>query len=236
MTRVPVKTTVLAIIWTNVILFAVSLFFSRGIGMTLNPLHALSPSTKALIFLGASGTIPIDTYQEWASLFTANWLHGSLLHILFNMMALRTLAPLVIDEFGTYKMFSIYTLSGVAGFLVSYVGGVSITIGASSGLCGLIGALLYFGKSRGGIWGAQVFHQTKAWIFSLVLIGLIIPNINNWGHGGGFAGGFILAMAFGYDAQRKESTFDRITAIALAVLTVLLLLRSVVQGVALILS
>ena len=157
MTRVPVKTTVLAIIWTNVILFAVSLFFSRGIGMTLNPLNALSPSTKALIFLGASGTIPIDTYQEWASLFTANWLHGSLLHILFNMMALRTLAPLVIDEFGTYKMFSIYTLSGVAGFLVSYVGGVSITIGASSGLCGLIGALLYFGKSSDKLkWGTKI--------------------------------------------------------------------------------
>ena len=224
-----------AIIWTNVILFLISLLFSgKSAGLTLNPFQALSPSMESLIFLGASGTVPINQYHGWWTLFTANWLHGSLLHILFNMMALRTVAPLVINEFGVYRMFSIYVLSGAAGFYASFLGNVPVTIGASSGLCGLIGALLYFGRSRGGEWGARVFQQTRAWIFSLALIGFILPNINNWGHGGGLLGGIILAWIMGYDFRRRENVTDKAVCLVLTGLTAILLLRSVAQGMALI--
>lgn len=218
------QTMIKSIIWTNVVLFAVALVISwPNIGLTLNPLFALSPSHGALVLLGGSGTLPIDRYHDWSSLFTANWLHGSLLHILFNMMAVRTVAPLVIHEFGMSRMFSIYTLSGVAGFYLSYLGQVSLTIGASSGLCGLIGALLYFGKSRGGDWGGRVFEQTKAWIISLVLFGFLVPNINNWGHGGGFLAGMALGWLMGYQEQRKISIPDHILSSALVFITAAIL-------------
>ena len=154
----PLKKTVLTpplllkgILYTNVFLFVVSLIYSgKNLGMSINPFHALTPSMDVLNFLGASGTIPIDHFHAWWSLITANWLHGSLLHIIFNMLALRTVAPLVMNEFGLFRTFSIYTLSGAAGFYLSHLGNVPLTIGASSGLCGLIGALLYFGKSQIG--------------------------------------------------------------------------------------
>jgi rhomboid protease GluP len=219
------------ILYTNIFMFAISLIYSgRDMVMSLNPFFALTPSMDVLNFLGASGRIPIDHFQAWWSLINANWLHGSLLHIIFNMLALRTVAPLVIHEFGLFRMFSIYTISGAAGFYLSYLGNVPLTIGASSGLCGLIGALLYFGKSRGGEWGQRVYKQTSGWIVSLLLVGFLVPNINNWGHGGGLAAGIFFGWVLGYTDKRKENRLDKSMGLALMVFTALLLAHSVVQG------
>jgi rhomboid protease GluP len=221
-----------AIIGVNIVMYLVSLALSgKGVNLSLNPFSALSPSTKALVFLGASGTFPIATFGNWWSVITANWLHGSLLHIIFNMLAIRTLAPLIMQEFGILRMFSIYTLSGAAGFLLSVFGNVSLTIGASAGICGLIGAAMYFGKSAGGPWGALVYKQTSGWVMMLILIGFLMPNINNWGHAGGFLSGIALAWIFKYLNQRRENPLDYILAISLGALTLWLLMTSVVKGI-----
>lgn len=212
------------IILINAVMYLICLFFTgHGTGLSL------SPSADVLNFMGASGRIPIDRFQAWGSLITANWLHGSLLHILFNMMALRTVAPLVAGEFGMARMFTIYTLSGAAGFL-SYLGNVPLTIGASSGLCGLIGALLYYGRSKKGPWGRMVFKQTAGWIGSLALIGFLLPNINNWGHGGGLAAGIALGWLLKYQSVRPEQAVDKRIALILAGITLILLIRPVVAG------
>ena len=175
-------------------------------------------------------TIPIVKFQAWWSLITANWLHGGLLHIVFNMMALKTVAPLVIKEYGISRMFSIYSLTGVSGFLLSYLGNVDITIGASSGLCGLIGASLFFGKSRGGQWGQVVYKRTFGWVASLVLIGFLMPNINNFSHAGGVISGIFFGWIMGYNEKRKENFFDFLIAVCFAGVTIFLLARSVLQG------
>jgi rhomboid protease GluP len=223
------------VIGVNVILYVISLIFSGSSMHTgFNPFSALSPSADALMFLGASGKIPIQAFKAWGSLITANWLHGSLLHIVFNMLALKTVAPLVMAEYGVYRMFTIYTLSGAIGFLMSVMGNVPLTIGASSGLCGLIGALLYFGRSRGGAWGQRVYQQTSGWIFSLVLIGFLLPNINNWGHAGGLLGGIAVGWILGYVERRPETRVDRTLAVLLMGITAFLLARPVIQGFSLV--
>jgi rhomboid protease GluP len=220
-----------AMIYTNIFMFIVSLVYSgKNMVFSLNPLYALTPSLDVLNFLGASGTIPINKFQAWWSLITANWLHGGLLHILFNMMALKTVAPLVIKEYGIFRMFSIYTLAGISGFLLSYFGNVYITIGASAGLCGLIGASLYFGKSRGGQWGQLVYKQTSGWVISLVIIGFLMPNINNWSHAGGVIAGIFFGWILGYNERRKENFLDLFLAVAFAVVTLFLLAKSVILG------
>ena len=134
------------LIAVNIFMYILSLLLSaRSTGFSLNPLFFLSPDSRSLLLLGASGYIPIDRLHRWWSLVSANYLHGSIMHIFFNMIALKQLGPLVLYEYGTYRMFIIYTLSGVFGFLVSYLAGVTFTIGASAAVCGLIGAALYFG-------------------------------------------------------------------------------------------
>ena len=78
-------------------------------------------------------------HRFW-TLVSANYLHGSILHIFFNMAALRQLGLLVAREYGVYRMFIIYTLGGIIGFFISYLASVSWTIGASAAVCSLAGS------------------------------------------------------------------------------------------------
>ena len=212
------------IVFLNLGMYVISLlFYPWSSGFSLNPLSLFSPSNKSLLVLGATGTIPIDRFHRWWSLVTANYLHGGIFHILFNMIALRQIAPLVIREYGARRMVILYTLSGVIGFWVSYLAGVAFTIGASAAVCGLIGASLYYGKSRGGIYGQAIYKQIGAWALGLFLFGLLVPGINNWGHGGGIVAGVILGFLLGYQEKRRESLLHRILAGFCVGLTLLVL-------------
>jgi rhomboid protease GluP len=215
-----------AIIAANVIFYVLSLLLSRHRGMTMNPLSFLSPDQRSLLLLGATGTVPVFELGRFWTLISASYLHGGLLHIFFNMMALRQIGPWVVSEFGPRRMFIIYTLSGVAGYVASCVAGVPFTIGASASVCGLIGALFYFGKSRGGNYGAAVSREVTGWLVSLVIFGLIMPGINNWGHGGGVVGGILLGMLFGYRERGPENLLHRVIALLCVAATVVVLVIS----------
>jgi len=213
------------LIGVNVAMYVISLLFNaRSTNISLNPLTFLSPDSRSLLLLGASGYIPVDRLHRWWSLVSANYLHGSILHIFFNMFALWQLGPLVMQEYGTYRMFIIYTLSGVFGFFVSYLAGVPLTIGASAAICGLIGAALYFGKSRGGIYGHTVYRQVGGWAIGIFLFGFMVPAINNWAHGGGMLAGIALGFLLGYQERNRESQVHKITALACVAVTGLVLL------------
>ena len=206
-----------AILTANIIYFALSLVMSVRLDGSIG---FLSPGRTSLFLLGATGTFPIDRYGRVWTLLSANYLHGGILHIIFNLMALRQMAPWAASEYGASRMFVIYTLGGVFGYGVSYLAGVPFTIGASAALCSLIGSLLYFGRSRGGVYGSSVYREVSGWVISLFIFGLIFPGINNWGHGGGIAGGIILGMLLGYNGKRPEGSLDHALALLCAVATV----------------
>jgi rhomboid protease GluP len=124
-----------AIIGVNVGIYVLSLLLNpKGLGSAMNPLTFLSPSVQILELLGATGKIPMDAYHRYWTLVSANYLHGSILHIFFNMAAFRQLGLLVAREYGVYRMFVIYSLGGVIGFLVSYLASVPLTVGASASM------------------------------------------------------------------------------------------------------
>jgi rhomboid protease GluP len=206
-----------SIITVNVIFFAISLVLSARSGDVDS---FLSPGQTSLMLLGATGTYPIDHLGRFWTVISANYLHGGLLHLVFNLMALKQIGPLTISEYGSSRMFTIYTLGGVTGYIISYLAGVPFTIGASAAVCSLIGALLFYGKSRGGTYGSSVFSEVKGWVISLFVFGLIFPGINNWGHGGGIVGGIVIGAFIGYNERRKESNFDHALALLCGMATV----------------
>ena len=209
-------------------MFAFSLLLSaRSTSFALNPLSFLSPDNRSLLLLGASGYIPIVRLHRWWSLVSANYLHGSILHIFFNMFALRQLGPLVLHEYGNSRMIIIYTLSGVFGFFISYLARVPLTIGASAAVCGLIGAALYFGKSRGGIYGQTIYRQIGGWAIGIFMFGFLVPAINNWAHGGGMLAGAVLGFLLGYQEKRRESHGQKIAALCCVGITGLVLLWAI---------
>jgi rhomboid protease GluP len=221
-----------ALIGLNIAMFILSIILDpKGMRLSANPLLALSPSNNSLLLLGATGTLPIDQFQRWWTLLTANYLHGGIVHIVFNMLALRQLAGFVTREYGVYRFICIYTLAGLIGFIVSYIAGVAFTIGASAAVCGLIGATMYYGKARGGVYGNAIFRQVGGWVVGLFIIGLLLPGINNWGHGGGLLGGALTGWLVGYNERARQSLTHKLCATGLALLTVASLLWAVGSSV-----
>jgi len=172
-----------------------------------NPLSFLAPDSRALIVAGATGTLPVFKMHRWWSLVSASFLHGSLLHLLFNLAALNYLGRICAEV----------------------LAGVMLTIGASAALCGLIGALLFYGLNRGGEFGRLVVQQVRGWIIGLLLIGFFLPSINNWGHGGGVVAGFALAALLGYREKGPEGILLRQVAILACLAGLAILGWSVVQ-------
>jgi rhomboid protease GluP len=218
------------IIAINVGMFIISILLNpRAAMLSANPLTFLSPSGASLEWLGATGRVPIGEYHRYWTLIAASYLHGGILHIFFNMAAFRQLAAGVGREFGIYRMFTIYTLSGVFGFWISYLFDVFWTIGASASVCGLVGAMLYYGKSRGGVYGRALYKQISMWVVFLFIFGFVVPGINNWGHGGGILAGIGLGFLLGYREKRRENLLHKMLAGACALATILALAWAVAR-------
>lgn len=194
------------------------------------PMSFLSPSIEAVSAFGASGWVPVFEWGRWWTPLSANWLHGSLLHILFNMMWIRQLAPAVIRMFGAGRAVLIYLLAGVAGFvLTSAIGywmpglprvlmGAPITLGASASIFGLFGALMVYGQRTGS---SALSRQVWTWVGFIVVIGLVLPGIDNWAHLGGLAGGYFVASVFDpLKPERAEHLLGAIIGLALSMLAI----------------
>jgi rhomboid protease GluP len=221
-----------AIMYVNAGMFILSLLINpRSASFSMNPLSFLSPDNDSLFYLGGTGFLPIARYGRWWTLLSANYLHGSILHILFNMIALYQIGPFVIHEYGGYRTLVIYTLGGVLGYILSYFAKVPFTIGASAAVCGLIGAALYFGKSRGGNYGQVIYRQVGGWAIGIFAFGFMIPGINNWAHGGGMLGGILLGYLLGYNEISRETVFHKLFAAACALATVAALGWAIGSGI-----
>lgn len=219
------------VIGATVTLYVVSLLLS---GMNMQTM--LSPSTPVLFLLGASGTIPVFEFDRWWTVLTAGWLHGGVLHVLFNVLWIRQLAPAVADLYGPGRMVIVYTAAGVVGFVASSVaglylagvpiiGGGGFSVGASAPIFGLLGALFYYGRRTGN---SHVREAGLQYALFLGVFGLIFPGIDNWAHAGGFAGGFLTG------AVLDPTTRERIDHLAIAVgclaVTVLAFIASIIDG------
>ncbi len=195
--------------------------------LAINPFTFLSPSNESLFYLGASGAIPLTGYNRWWTIISASFLHGSLLHIFFNMIAFKQLGPFVLREYGVSRFLIIYILAGGMGFLISSLAGVALTIGASASICALIGAIIYYGKSRGDFYGHLIYRQALGWVVGLVIIGLIIPGINNLAHGSGLVSGIALAWLLGYQEGRDRQVALVVAGWLCAAATALILLWAI---------
>ena len=218
------------IIFANIGIYLYSLLISKSaLSSGLNPLGMLSPSTRAIAELGATGTLLIKELGWW-TLISANYLHGSALHIFFNMMALNQISILITQLFGVYRFFTIFTLGGIGGFIVSNLMGIPITVGASSALCSLIGAALYYGRSRGGTFGQIVYRQIGGWAIGIIIFGFVVPQVNNAAHIGGMLTGALCAGLLGYNEKKREGLLHRSIAGGCMIVTILVLLWSVFRG------
>jgi len=165
---------------------------------------------------------------EWWRLVTAGFIHAGIVHLLFNMFALWILGGMVEEAVGTPRMLLIYTaavLWGSAGALL--LSPNAITVGASGGVFGLMGALLVLSRQRG-------MEMFAGGIGGLLLINLLItfaiPGISVGGHLGGLAGGAAAAFVLSRFG-RGHVAYSRFT-MPIAAASGLLLAAAVVTALA----
>ena len=171
----------------------------------------------------------INNYSVWGPairegqiyrLFTGMFLHGGLVHLLFNCYALYVIGSQVESFLGKFKFLVIYLVAGISGALFSMIfGGNYASIGASGAIFGLMGALVYFGYHYRVYLGNVVKSQIIPLIVLNLALGFFMTGIDNFAHIGGLIGGTLMSIALG--VKDKSSWFERIngwiiTAIFLA--------------------
>ncbi|RPI02304.1 MAG: rhomboid family intramembrane serine protease [Calditrichaeota bacterium] len=203
-----------------IVLYAVSLLLDpAAIFKMQGMLGLLSPSGEALDHLGMTGSYALDQGRWW-TLVTAIYLHGSLLHIIFNMLWLRQIGVMVEHFYGISRTFLIFTIAGICGFFVSDIVNIPFAVGASGSIFGLLGALVYYGRKRGGVLGAAIYRQVGTWTLVLFIFGFLTPAVNNLAHFGGFVGGYLSSQLLGFIEIRRENINHHLGAVAAMILTV----------------
>ena len=147
--------------------------------------------------------------QYWR-LITPVFLHGSLVHILFNMYALYIIGKGMEMYYGHLEFTLLYFLSGMGGSLFSYLLTPASALGASGAIFGLIAAdtiLIYKNKEIFGPSAKSMLQRSIMIIIINLVIGLS-PGIDNWGHVGGLMVGIIFSWFAGPLVSIERTTSE----------------------------
>ena len=228
------------VIGACVTLYVITLLMSGSAIRMDGIMSMLAPSQEVLFLFGASGAFPVFAAGRWWTVLSAGWLHVGLLHIFMNMYWIRQMGPAMSDMLGPARTVIVYTVGGIAGFLLSSVAGqyfpplpflrgAGITVGASAPVFGLIGALYHYGRTTSSV-AKQVAQSI---IIQAVLFGVLMGNsgMDNFAHLGGFAGGYFTSAFL--NPMTRERGDHVLIAIGCLVATVLSIVASVVTGLSL---
>jgi rhomboid protease GluP len=163
-------------------------------------------SSDILFRSGASLPLPYDVAQPWRFV-TAVFLHGSIVHILFNMWFLMDVGPQIEELYGSARYFFIYVVTGTFGYVVSSAVG-HFSVGGSGGLMGLVGVMLALTMGRQSAGMRMMRTRLIYFIVYIAVIGFMMRGVDNWAHGGGLVCGFVLGKIMSdqpaYTPERRK--------------------------------
>jgi rhomboid protease GluP len=175
---------------------------------------------RVLVAFGAKEPYAIANGQWWRYI-TAGFLHGGLLHFAMNSWVLFDLGREVEQFFGTARFLVIYFVSSVAGFFVSNMFSASISVGASAGIFGLIGAMIAYGtRSRTPLGGMIRSHFGRWAVYGLLMSFMPFFAIDLGAHVGGLIGGFVVGYVAG-EPKLTETLVNKMWKFAAAACVVI---------------
>ncbi len=181
------------ILLINFGLFAATVIYSMRAG---NGDAIMGIDNRTLFDFGAKLRDALH-HGQWWRLVTAGFLHGGLIHILMNSWVLFDVGAQVEQIYGSARLIVIYFLATVLGFYASAVWNAGLSVGASAGLMGLIGAMIALGVRHRTPLGAEIRGLYIRWVIYILIIGFIVSGIDNAAHIGGLVAGFAAAYVAG---------------------------------------
>ena len=191
-----------------------------------------SPNDVQLIWGANFG--PATQDKQWWRLGSALFLHFGAIHLALNSFALWDVGQLAERMYGHVRFAGIYFISGLSGNLLSLVvqGNLAVSGGASGAIFGIYAAVLVFlWRERAAIsayefrwlfWGGSAFA-----VFSIVL-GFIIPGIDNAAHIGGFTTGLLTSIVFSQSITSRAMPIKyKLSAVFIIILTSFILFKNV---------
>lgn len=156
----------------------------------------------------------------WYRLLSAMFLHASLMHLAFNMLALWWLGSIVEQAVGTLRYLLLYFVSGLAGSAGALIEAdpAVATVGASGAVYGILGALVVLEWRHTG----TIMGPALTLIVLNLAITFTIPNISRGGHIGGLIGGVLAAFALDQTRLARNAAVGPILVVLVGVISVAL--------------
>lgn len=185
-----------AILAINIIVFVIPLLYGQSEAMVAQ-FCVHGPSVR---------------YGHYYRLFTGMFLHGSILHLIFNSYALYVIGSQIESFLGKFKFLIIYLVGGLMGSLFSITfNGNMASIGASGAIFGLMGALVYFGYHYRVYLGNVIKSQIIPLIVFNLVLGFVMSGVDNSAHIGGLIGGTLATISLGI--KDKSTNFERMNGL-----------------------
>jgi rhomboid protease GluP len=201
----------------------------------------------ALLILGAGYTPFVIQGEVWR-LVTAEFLHGNIIHLAFNMYALFILGNYIERFYGAKKLLTVYIITAIGASIVSIIGdfsavwsggvytGASISVGASGAVFGMIG-LLIGNRFKNSTYEPKLdinTNQLLMIVFYNLLIGLGLNFtggsvfIDNWAHFGGLISGLLLGIFFDTVNNFYQSKLKKVVEKGIIILAWLIAFAAIV--------
>jgi rhomboid protease GluP len=177
-----------------------------------------------LILLGADyGPLTLD--GQWWRIISSMFLHGSLIHVGANMYCYWDLGRLAESVYGSKRYLATYMITGIASSVASLgIHPNSVSVGASGAIFGVAGALVFpFYRKRLQLPAAvmkSMFRSLGTFIALNLVIGTVVPVIDNAAHMGGLIAGLILGTIWTHFVTTRAdepSTMIKVIAASLMV-------------------
>ena len=190
------------LLWANTVGFLLEIALQGGVTTTGGLFGIGGVDADVLWSAGADGPLAVFSEGQWWRLFSAVFLHANVIHIFFNCWVLWQLGRIAEPLFGTHRFLLAYLACGLCSSLASDTwmqlnGDQTISIGASGAVFGILGLLLGHVRRRHDEAARHFGRILLQNALFLLVIGFLMPQVNQAAHVGGLATGFLIGTFLG---------------------------------------
>ena len=161
---------------------------------------------------------PLIVAGEYWRFIVSAFMHLDPMHLIFNAVFIYRFGTMVENIFGKWRMIVIILTSAILSGLFGFAFSANFSLGASGVAYGFIGVLVFLGFEIRKVFMPLLKQTIMPMLIISVILSVFIPNIDHFGHLGGFIGGFLAATIVGVPKITPFMTRTFLTITTLVIL------------------